>query len=101
MQNCKKGMEKICDWLLQQTGLLKILSNSEIILGLEDFLPISYLDIVLLVFKQYVYFCRCKGTIPEFQYFLNRFNNVRDTEKYLVKNGKNVDKYTKKWKELG
>ena len=96
----KQVWKDIGIWLRQITGTFIMLDKPQIILGLEEEVKITYMDMVLIVFKQYVYFCRCRNMCPNVHGFTSRLFCVRDTEKLNATINKNMARFERKWLEL-
>ena len=75
-------------------------NNKEIILGMpscEDGLIVNH---VLLIAKQYLYFCRCRKKFPIFKVFTSRLRKIQNLELVVAKSKIRLSPYTAKWGKL-
>ena len=92
----------VLTWLKDVTGVSIKFRNHELILGLSTEFDhhISYMDMIILFFKYYIYRCKCEQILPNIESFIKQFLYVKETEKTIAV-GKCKERIFKdKWKEL-
>ena len=67
---------------------------------MDAFLGISasnLVNLICVVVKQYIYFCRCKNITPIVEVMLNRIKEVKNIEYKIASVNDTVTKHSKKW----
>ena len=67
---------------------------------MDAFLGISasnLINLICVVVKQYIYFCRCKNITPIVEVMLNRIKEVKNIEYKIASVNDTVTKHSKKW----
>ena len=79
------GQKSLSGFALYSKCKYNILNNKDIMLGLlncEDKLLVNH---VLLIAKQYLYFCCCRKTFPLLKVFMSRLRTIQNLELVIAK----------------
>ena len=85
-------------WWFQNTNNRLLLSNSEILFGFPTILPLNALkNTLILITKQYIYSCRCRGEIPHINSLVTRFSLTYQVEKSIALSKNKITFHNDKW----
>ena len=88
----------LSDWLNDLGVKVDLLSKADIIFGCwerkDDFLFFNH---VLLIAKQYVYYCRINALVPSLRVCTSRIKVVNELETAISKSGKSLAFHLQKW----
>ena len=73
------------------------LNNKEIMLGMPNCEDELFVNHVLQIAKQYLYFCRCRKTFPIFKVFMSRLRKIQNLELVIEESKNKLSLYTAKW----
>ena len=88
--------QKLLKWLRSLNVNINRLNNKEILLGMPNCEDELFVNRVLLIAKQYLYFCRCRKTFPIFKVFMSRLRNIQNLELVISKSKNKLSLYTAK-----
>ena len=85
-------------WWFQNSNTQLSLTNFEIIFGFCTKSPLDTLkNTLILVTKQYIYSCRCRGLVPFIDSLINRFSQTYKIEKIIALNKNKLHFHNNKW----
>ena len=93
----KKIWAEVIKWLRSLNVNINRLNNKEIMLGMPNCEDELFVNHVLLIAKQYLYFCRCRKTFPIFKVFMSRLRKIQNLELVIAKSKNELSLYTAKW----
>ena len=88
---------EVIKWLRSLNVNINRLNNKEIMLGMPNCEDELFVNHVLLIAKQYLYFCRCRKTSPIFKAFMSRLGKIQNLELVIAKSKNRLSLYTAKW----
>ena len=59
-----------------------------------------FVNLLILIAKQYLYFCRCRKTFPIFKVFISRLKKIQNLELVIAKSKSKLSLYTAKWSKF-
>ena len=89
----QKLWKKLKEILLEQ-NISSELSIMDAFLGIS---ASNLVNLICVVVKQYIYFCRCKNITPIVEVMLNRIKEVKNIEYKIASVNDTVTKHSKKW----
>ena len=89
----QKLWKKLKEILLEQ-NISSELSIMDAFLGIS---ASNLVNLICVVVKQYIYFCRCKNITPIVEVMLNRIKEVKNIEYKIASVNDTVTKQSKKW----
>ena len=88
------------DWLHNNTDVNIVFSVEEILLGVQNMDNNEFYNTLFTITKQFLYACKCKETVPNFNQLILKIDEWVRIEKYIaIKKGK-LDKHNRKWELL-
>jgi len=92
-----KFWAEVIKWLHSLNVNINNLDNKEIMLGIPNCEDELFVNHVLLIAKQYLYFCRCRKTFPICKVFMSRLRKIQNLELIIAKSKNKLSPYTAKW----
>ena len=87
---------EVIKWLRSLNVNINRLNNKEIMLGMLNCEDELFVNHVLLIAKQYLYFCRCRKTFPIFKVFMSRLRKIQNLELVIAKSKNKLSLYIAK-----
>ena len=98
-QTTKKIIRNIVDWIFEITGVRINYTCQEFLFGTET-TYLEWVNLIFLLAKQYIYYCRCTQNLLNMENFKKRVVETKDIEKKIaVKRGK-IAYHNQKWKSF-
>ena len=88
---------EVIKWLRSLNVNINRLNNKEIMLGMPNCEDELFVNHVLLIAKQYLYFCHCRKTFPIFKVFVSRLRKIQNLELVIAKSKNKLSLYTANW----
>lgn len=85
---------EVIKWLRSLNVNINRLNNKEIMLGMSNCEDGLFVNHVLLIAKQYLYFCRCRETFRIYKVFMSRLRKIQNLELVIAKSKNKVSLYT-------
>ncbi len=92
----KPFLAEVGNWIRAETQCHINFSQSEILLGMPNEVHPVF-DLIYTIAKMFIYYCKFQNTVPTIQGFINRINNIKETEKYISIKNNTMEKFNKKW----
>ena len=96
----KKCWKQILEWLNRIASISMVFNDTEMVLGLHEESSINYVDMLLLTFRHFIYFTRCKQIQPSLDYFLKYFIYIKDIEKHIAVQKCKMKEFRERWMDL-
>ena len=86
--------ERVIKWIQNKMGIILQLKVEEKLFG-NNILPI--IDLVILIARKCIYFCRCNNQFPQIKGFESRIWDMYYTEKYIAVKNDKLTLFNNKW----
>ena len=88
---------EVIKWLRSLNVNISNVNDKELMLGMPNCKDELFVNHVLLIAKQYLYFCRCRKTFRIFKVFMSRLRKIQNLELVIAKSKNMLALYTAKW----
>ena len=99
-EKSKKIWDVLQNFLYSKTNIHIIFSEQDLLLGSEFFPFFHVYNHLIILTKQYIYACRCKGNMPNEIALLAKIELEYEIEKRSIFGEKHLAKVKKKWEPI-
>ena len=93
----KKFWEKIFRWVDYICGIKYVVSVKQVITNQSECTEHKFIDMILIITKQYVYACKCLGTELNVKALISRIHREYFVEKSIAQQNNRITDFKKKW----